>query len=160
MRVDEIRELIELVERSGIGELEVRRGWTSIRIAKQPTAAAATAGSLLPSPAPAAHAEASAASAASGHPAVETTAASDSGLVAIQSPMVGTFYGASSPTTRSYVEPGSRVTVGQVVCIVEAMKHMNEIESEIAGEIVEVLVENGQSVDFNQPLFMVRREAS
>ena len=84
----------------------------------------------------------------------------DDGLPAIRSPMVGTFYRAPTPEAQPFVEPGSRVSVGQVVCIVEAMKHMNEIESEIAGEIVETLVENGASVDFNQPLFKVRPHAS
>ena len=156
MRVDEIRELIELVERSGIGELELRRGWTSIRIAKQPAPGAACPGGIPVSPASVAVPQTSAAPAAGESAAAER----GDGLVAIRSPMVGTFYGAPSPTAPSFVEPGSRVTVGQVVCIVEAMKHMNEIESEIAGEIVEVLVESGQSVDFSQPLFKVRPPAS
>jgi acetyl-CoA carboxylase biotin carboxyl carrier protein len=160
MRVDELRELIELVERSGIGELELRRGWTTIRIAKQPSAP----GSLLPAapvspPAVAAAAPSAAEPAAVAGPA-PAAGTPDDGLPAIRSPMVGTFYGAPTPEAPPFVEPGSRVSVGQVVCIVEAMKHMNEIESEIAGEIVETLVENGASVDFNQPLFKVRPHTS
>ncbi|MBD3236824.1 MAG: acetyl-CoA carboxylase biotin carboxyl carrier protein, partial [Candidatus Eisenbacteria bacterium] len=78
------------------------------------------------------------------------------GVVVIASPMVGTFYRASTPTAEPFVKVGAPVTAGQVVCIVEAMKLMNEIEAEVSGTIVEVLVENGQPVEFNQPLFHVR----
>ncbi len=83
-------------------------------------------------------------------------AVDEAGLIAIRSPMVGTFYRAPSPTSPSYVEQNQRIEVGQVVCIVEAMKLMNEIESEVAGVIERILVQNGQPVEFNQPLFFVR----
>ncbi|MFH1144489.1 MAG: acetyl-CoA carboxylase biotin carboxyl carrier protein [Candidatus Eisenbacteria bacterium] len=150
MRVDRIRELIELLERSSIDELEIREWGRSIRLSKHargggPVAVGET-GPQKPL-GPAAHALV-------GEP--DEAADADAGLIAIRSPMVGTFFQAPSPAAPAYVEPGSRVSVGQVVCIVEAMKHMNEIESEVSGEVVRILVENGRSVDFNQPLFLVR----
>jgi acetyl-CoA carboxylase biotin carboxyl carrier protein len=82
----------------------------------------------------------------------------EEGLVAIRSPMVGTFYRAPNPAAPSYCEIGSTVGIGTVICIVEAMKLMNEIESEVAGTIERVLVENGKPVEFNQPLFLIRPE--
>ena len=152
MRADEIRELVELVERSGIVELEVRRLWSSIRIRK-----------LVPGgEAGSAAAPGVVAAAVAPHvvphrvPAGQAPAPAEEGLVQIRSPMVGTFYRASSPNAPPYVDPGKRVDVGQVVCIVEAMKLMNEIESEVSGEIIRILADNGQPVEFNQPLFLVR----
>jgi acetyl-CoA carboxylase biotin carboxyl carrier protein len=153
MRVDEIRELVELVERSQIDELEVRRWWGRVRIVKNsrglvypiepPRVAVAESPGPVPAP-------------TSPNPAPASPAATEAGLVPIVSPMVGTFYRASSPAAPSYVETGQRVEMGQVVCIVEAMKLMNEIESEVAGTIARILVENGQPVEFNQPLFLVK----
>jgi acetyl-CoA carboxylase biotin carboxyl carrier protein len=149
MRADEIRELVELVERSGIVELEVHRGRDSIRIRKPaPEDHLAAAAAAPPGP--------GATVAEPQRTAAQASGASEGGLLQIRSPMVGTFYRASSPDAKPYIESGSRVGVGQVVCIVEAMKLMNEIESEVAGEVVRVLVENGQPVEFNQPLFLVR----
>jgi acetyl-CoA carboxylase biotin carboxyl carrier protein len=151
MRADEIRELVELVERSGIVELEVHRGRDSIRIRKSDPQS--VPGVVAPEPpSPGVHAPAESQRAA----AARAPGVSEGGLLQIRSPMVGTFYRASSPDAKPYIESGSRVGVGQVVCIVEAMKLMNEIESEVAGEIVRVLVENGQPVEFNQPLYLVR----
>ena len=152
MRVDEIRRLIELVERSGIHELEVRRWWNKVRIVRSSRGAAPVTEPVPPShPAPVV-----APSATSSVPPEPTPPADEQGLVPIVSPMVGTFYGASSPSAPSYVEAGQRVEVGQVVCIVEAMKLMNEIESEVSGTVARVLLENGQPVEFNQPLFLVK----
>jgi acetyl-CoA carboxylase biotin carboxyl carrier protein len=152
MRVDEIGKLIELVERSQIDELEVRHWWGTVRIVKNsrgvvyPVEPLRHALAAAPTAAPA---EAPPAAAAPVHP-------DDANLVPVVSPMVGTFYRAPSPAAPSYVEAGTRVEVGQVVCIVEAMKLMNEIESEVAGTIARILVENGQPVEFNQPLFLVK----
>jgi acetyl-CoA carboxylase biotin carboxyl carrier protein len=147
MRVDEIGKLIDLVERSQIDELEVRHWWGAVRIVKN------SRGVVYPVE-PLRHAPATASTAA---PAAATPAPpDDANLVPVVSPMVGTFYRAPSPAAPSYVEAGSRVEVGQVVCIVEAMKLMNEIESEVAGTIARILVENGQPVEFNQPLFLVK----
>ena len=149
MRVDRIKELIELLEGSTLDELEIREWGRTIRIARVRPGAPAAPLEAAPSKAlgPAAHALV-------GEP--DEAADADAGLVAIRSPMVGTLFRAPSPGASTYVEPGSRVSIGQVVCIIEAMKHMNEIESEVSGEIVRVLVDNGRSVDFNQPLFLVK----
>lgn len=149
MKADEVRELVELVERSGIAELEVRRGWNAVRIRRLATRAESEAAhAIAPAPAPPAEPHRV--------PAGQAPAPAEEGLVQIRSPMVGTFYAAPTPSAPSYVAPGQRVNVGQVVCIIEAMKLMNEIESEVAGEVVRVLAENGQPVEFNQPLFLVR----
>jgi acetyl-CoA carboxylase biotin carboxyl carrier protein len=166
MRIDEIRRLIKLVEESQINELEVRSWWSRVRILKRSDAGAAgpmphlvtvqAPASIASAPSgkrDAAHATGEAAAGAAG-PAAD--AGEESGLSAVRSPMVGTFYCAPSPSSPPYVDVGQRVAVGQVVCIVEAMKLMNEIESEVAGTIAKVLVQNGMPVEFNQPLFLVR----
>lgn len=157
MRIEEIKKLIELVEQSGIGELEVRHWWSSIRILKNPRGDAQVVSLAAPSPSlpqgtsPAADRRQPADPDASFEADVARGA-----LAVIASPMVGTFYVASSSTAEPYVKVGSHVSAGQVVCIVEAMKLMNEIEAEVSGTIAKVLVENGQPVEFNQALFHVR----
>jgi acetyl-CoA carboxylase biotin carboxyl carrier protein len=168
MRVEEIRRLIKLVEESQINELEVRRWWTHVRIQKKYDNHRGAESTVIPvaAPAPVVSMPASAASrdaapapgpgpAASAAP-LTAGAVDEAGLVAIRSPMVGTFYRSPSPTSAAYVEQNQRIETGQVVCIVEAMKLMNEIESETAGVIERILVQNGQPVEFNQPLFLVR----
>jgi acetyl-CoA carboxylase biotin carboxyl carrier protein len=166
MRIDEIRRLIKLVEESQINELEVRSWWSRVRILKRsepaaggsiPHVVAVPAGASVPAPAGGRReASAPAAEPASGGAAPAADAADEAGLVAVRSPMVGTFYRAPSPSAPPYVDVGHHVTVGQVVCIVEAMKLMNEIESEVAGTISKILIQNGMPVEFNQPLFLVR----
>jgi len=151
MRADEIRELVELVERSGIVELEVRRLWSSIRIRK-----------LVPGgEAGSAAAPGVVAAAVAPHvvphrvPAGQAPAPAEEGLVQIRSPMVGTFYRASSPEAEPFVGVGSEVKPDSVLCIIEAMKVMNEIKAETSGRILEILVENGEPVEFGQPLFLL-----
>jgi acetyl-CoA carboxylase biotin carboxyl carrier protein len=145
-RLDELDQLIQLVQRTGIGELEVTAGGRTVRIAAHvgmaPTVAVSTG-----APAPAAPAM----------PAASGAAESAVGehLVAIVSPMVGTFYRAPAPDADPYVEMGDLVDVGQTVCIVEAMKLMNEIESEVKGRVVRILVENAQPVEYGQKLFLI-----
>jgi len=157
MRADEIRELVELVERSGIGELEIRRGWNWVRIAKTAAPREARTASERPAPPAAGSTAAEVPPASPTAPAAEAPgAAAEAGTVEIRSPMVGTFYRASAPDTDAFVQVGSRISAGQTVCIVEAMKLMNEIEAEVSGEIVAILVENAQPVEFNQPLFRVK----
>jgi acetyl-CoA carboxylase biotin carboxyl carrier protein len=139
----EIRQLIRLVQRTGIGELEVSSGGRTVRISAQGTASAVFPSPQVastPAPAPAA-------------PAATPEKADH--LKAITSPMVGTFYRAPAPDADPYVEVGTSVEVGQTVCIIEAMKLMNEIESEVKGRIVQILVENAQPVEFGQKLFLV-----
>jgi acetyl-CoA carboxylase biotin carboxyl carrier protein len=149
----ELRQLIRLVQRTGIGELELAAGGRSVRIS-------ANAGQVVvnesPAPLPrAGHAPAGAAAAAP--PAAEPAPAADPAAKykAIASPMVGTFYRAPAPDADPFIEVGDVVEVGQTVCIIEAMKLMNEIEAEMKGRVVQVLVENAQPVEFGQKLILV-----
>ncbi|MBN3854687.1 MULTISPECIES: acetyl-CoA carboxylase biotin carboxyl carrier protein [unclassified Paraburkholderia] len=154
MDLRKLKTLIDLVSESGISELEVTEGEGKVRIVKnappvyvQPTAAqfaAPMAG--MPAAAPAAAGEAAAPAAAA--PAVPQ------GHV-VTSPMVGTFYRAPSPGADPFVQVGDTVKEGQTLCIIEAMKLLNEIESDVAGVVKEILVENGQAVEYGQPLYVV-----
>ncbi|HEY0017828.1 MAG TPA: acetyl-CoA carboxylase biotin carboxyl carrier protein [Longimicrobium sp.] len=152
-----IRGLIDAVDDSGIDSLEIARGGTRIRINKTPppapVAAAAPALAAAPAPAPAAAPAAPAPSAAA--EAAAAPAAPASTLVEIKSPMVGTFYRAPAPEAPSYVEVGSRITRGQTLCILEAMKLMNELPAEVNGTVREICVENGEPVEYGQVLFRV-----
>ena len=154
MDLNEIKRLIQLVQKSGIGELEVTEGGRTIRISAAPVIAAPGPVQYIPAPAPAPVAPAPAAPAAAAAGAGVARAA-DAHLVPIVSPMVGTFYRAPAPDADPYVEPNSPVEIGQTVCIIEAMKLMNEIESESRGRIARILVENGQPVEYGQTLFLV-----
>jgi acetyl-CoA carboxylase biotin carboxyl carrier protein len=156
MRVEEIKRLIELVEESRIDELEVRRWWSTVRIAKLRRSDGRVVSEVIGASAPSAVAPAE--SRPETPPAVPAEEPQDD-LVPIASPMVGTFYTAPAPSSPAYVEIGSRVAVGQVVCIIEAMKLMNEIESEVAGTVAKIMVHNEQPVEFNQPLFLVKPDA-
>jgi acetyl-CoA carboxylase biotin carboxyl carrier protein len=150
MEMDKIRELIQLVQDSAIQEIELSQRGETIRITKAGTSVAPVANpvpssSAAPPPAPAA-AEVPA-PAASPEPAT--------GFKEIVSPIVGTFYAAASPESAPFVEVGQRVGAGDVLCIVEAMKVMNEIEAEFSGTVREICLENGQPVEFGQVLFRV-----
>ena len=145
----EIRQLIRLVQRTGIGELEVSSGQRTVRIAAQAHVAVGTG--LPPAvavPAPTVERPAAVQAFSSAPKPAENAAV-------IESPMVGTFYRAPAPDADPYVEVGDMVEVGQTVCIVEAMKLMNEIESEFRGRVVKILVENAQPVEFGQKLFLI-----
>jgi len=165
-KLSEIKELIKLVDQTSIQELEIENEGTRLSIRKpnisEPAAhIAAQAQAPIAYPQVVAVPQAAAPSAAVQAPAAAAPAqpaeqADDSSLHKIVSPMVGTFYAAPSPGAAPYVTKGSQVTEKTIVCIVEAMKLMNEIEAEVAGEIVEVLVQNGQLVEFGQPLFLVK----
>ncbi len=149
MDLRKLKKLIDLVQESGISELEVTEGEEKVRIAKQ-FAAAPVAHHVIAAPAPVAAAPAAAAPA--------PTAASEPALPAghiVKSPMVGTFYRASSPDAKAFAEVGDSVKEGQTLCIVEAMKLLNEIESDATGVIKAILVENGQPVEFGEPLFVI-----
>lgn len=148
MDIRKIKKLIELLEESDIGELEIKEGEESVRISRNMgttvvTAAPAVAAPVAAAPvaaAPAA-AEAPAAPAISGH--------------TVNSPMVGTFYGAPSPSSPAFVTVGQSVKQGDVICIVEAMKMMNQIEADKSGVIEAILVEDGEPVEFDQPLVTI-----
>jgi len=150
MDIRKVKKLIELLEESGIDELEIKEGEESVRISrhsKQP----AYAPQPMYAPAPVAAPVAAAAPAVEAAPAA---AAKLNGTVA-RSPMVGTFYRAASPTSGNFVEIGQTVKKGDILCIVEAMKMMNHIEAEASGVIESILVENGQPVEYDQPLFTI-----
>ena len=148
MDLRKLKKLIDLVQESGISELEVTEGEEKVRIAKQQVAA------------PVAHhvVAAPAAVAAAPTAAPAAAASSESALPAghiVKSPMVGTFYRASSPEAGAFVQVGDSVKEGQTLCIIEAMKLLNEIESDASGVIKAILVENGQPVEFGEPLFVI-----
>ncbi|MBU0982889.1 MAG: acetyl-CoA carboxylase biotin carboxyl carrier protein [candidate division Zixibacteria bacterium] len=153
-----IQKLIRLVEDSNIASLEVSRWGQKIKIQAKGEAHSNGHGSVVGAAPAVAAPVASAAPAPSSPAPVEAAAPSadtSSNLVEIKSPMVGTFYAAPAPDADPYVSMNERITVGQVVCIVEAMKLMNEIESEVSGRVAEILAENGKPVEFGQVLYRI-----
>lgn len=150
MDIRKVKKLIELLEESGIAEIEISEGEESVRISRYPPGAAVAPAAMpavtamAPAPAPV-HA---AASAAPGAPATNP----DNVMTA---PMVGTFYSAAAPGAKPFVQVGSEVKTGDVLCIIEAMKMMNQIESEKEGRIASILARDGEPVEFGQPLFVV-----
>lgn len=163
-KLNEIKELIELLDKTSVHELEIENEGTRLCIRKpgkselvhvQPTVLSAAAQTLAPVQAAPIAVDNGQAEAAGQH---AESAAADANLHKIVSPMVGTFYRASSPDANPYVNVGDKVGVKTTVCIIEAMKLMNELEAEVKGEIVDILVENGQLVEFGQPLFLVKPE--
>ncbi len=153
MDIRKIKKLIELLEESNIEELEIREGEESVRISRGSKVIAAPAPAYMapPPPMPAAPAVAPAPAPA---PAAETAPAVDLGHT-VRSPMVGTFYRSPNPGAATFVEVGSKVNVGDVICIVEAMKMMNQIEADKSGVIEAILVEDGEPVEFDQPLVTI-----
>jgi len=149
MDIRKVKKLIELLEESGIDELEIREGEESVRISRHSNKAMAAQPYYAPAPAPA-----SAPAAPVATEAAAPAAAKLNGHV-VRSPMVGTFYRAASPTSANFAEVGQSVKKGDILCIVEAMKMMNHIEAEASGVIEQILVENGQPVEYDQPLFTI-----
>ena len=159
MDIRKVKKLIELLEESGVAEIEIKEGEESVRISRHPTGAAAmhmmpshTMMHYAPPPAGAAPAAAAPAAPAQAAPAPAATQNPDQVVTA---PMVGTFYASPAPGAKAFVDIGSEVKPGDVLCIIEAMKMMNQIESDKAGKIVSVLVKNGDPVEFGQPLFVI-----
>ena len=151
MDIRKVKKLIELLEESDIAEIEIHEGEESVRISRnssvvQSMFAAPAAVAAAPLAAPAAAPAASVAAPA--------RAAEPEGHL-IRSPMVGTFYRAPSPGAKPFVEEGQAVSSGETLCIIEAMKILNQIESDKSGKVVEILVENGQPVEYNEPLFRI-----
>lgn len=153
MDIEKVRELVKLVEDSGIEELEVSNEETTIRIQKSApvTMAAASLAPAIQVPAPAPAVETGPAAEASA-PAADPTRAK---WKEVRSPIVGTFYRAPAPTSPNFAEVGDHVAVGQTLCIIEAMKVMNEIEAEFSGTIREIFVENGNPVEAEAVMFLV-----
>lgn len=150
MDLRKLKKLIDLVEESGISELELTEGEEKVRISR----------ALMHSAAPTTHYVPAPASVANNTPSVQAPASSEPVADAeeghiVKSPMVGTFYRSSSPDAKSFVDVGSKVEVGETLCIIEAMKLLNEIESDHAGVITKILVENGQPVEYGEPLFVI-----
>lgn len=150
MDIRKVKKLIELLEESGIAEIEIHEGEESVRISRN-SAGVAAAPVAIAAPAPVAAAPAPAAAPAAADTAAEETI---DGHV-LNSPMVGSFYRAPSPGAASFVDVGSKVSVGDTLCIIEAMKLLNQIEADKGGTIKAILVENGQPVEYNQPLFVI-----
>ncbi len=161
MNEGKLRKLIELLQNSDINEIEVESSFwrgTRVRLSRGPTAVVAAPVQAAPAPAPAAPtpAEIPAESAPAEVPAEVPAETGNDGLHEVLSPMVGTFYRSASPEAEPFVAEGTRVDNGQTVCIIEAMKIMNEIPADIAGEIVEILVDNAQPVEYYQPILKIR----
>jgi acetyl-CoA carboxylase biotin carboxyl carrier protein len=148
MDIRKVKKLIELLEESGISELEISEGEESVRISRHPrTAMQMPMAAAMPM------------TAAPLAPATPATAAGEhkprNDDNTVTSPMVGTYYSASAPGAKSFVEIGSEIKVGQILCIIEAMKMMNQIESDKAGRVTAILAKNGEPVEFGQPLFII-----
>ncbi len=148
MDIRKVKKLIELLEESGIAEIEIREGEESVRISRQQQGAMIMAQpnymqmpAPVAAPAPAAVASAPVVSEPQGHQ--------------VKSPMVGTFYRASAPGAKPFVEVGDTISVGATICIIEAMKMLNQIEADVSGKVTAILIENGQPVEFGQPLFLI-----
>ena len=152
MDIRKVKKLIELVEESGIAELEISEGEESVRISRYPDGGAVSYAPPPPPPPPVpsaagALAEAGGAATAPSEPPARG--------VEVTAPMVGTFYSSPSPGAKPFVEIGTEVGPGDTLCIIEAMKMMNQIESEVSGRIVSILAEDGNPVEFGQPLFII-----
>ncbi|MDH3387145.1 MAG: acetyl-CoA carboxylase biotin carboxyl carrier protein [Gammaproteobacteria bacterium] len=148
MDIRKIKKLIELLEESGIAEIEIKEGEESVRISRQGSAIMQTVA------APAIAGAASSAEAQSALAGAADSPEAESGHQ-VKSPMVGTFYAAASPTSGPFVTQGQQVNVGDTLCIIEAMKMMNQIEADKAGVVRSILVENGSPVEFDQVLFII-----
>jgi acetyl-CoA carboxylase biotin carboxyl carrier protein len=155
MDIRKVKKLIELLEESGIAEIEIKEGEEAVRISRMPTGGVVTHVQptiMAAPPAPVAPPVAAPAATAGGPPAAAARRPNEHVVAA---PMVGTFYGAPSPGAKPFVEIGSEVKEGQVLCIIEAMKMMNQIESDKAGKITAIMATNGDPVEFGQPLFVI-----
>jgi acetyl-CoA carboxylase biotin carboxyl carrier protein len=150
MNIKEIKEILELIKGSDVSELEVVRGENVIKVRRGPVPASAP-----PVPVTVAAAPAAAPGPQAGAAPAPKEAAPKSNVKEIVSPIVGTFYRAPAPDASPFVEVGTRVTKGQVLCIIEAMKIMNQIESDVSGTVAAILVENAQPVAYGQPLFHI-----
>jgi acetyl-CoA carboxylase biotin carboxyl carrier protein len=160
MDIRKVKKLIELLEESGIAEIEISEGEESVRISRYPAGGASPAPVVHYAPAPmapmaAAPVAAPMAAPAAAAPAAAAPAAAGKADHTVTAPMVGTFYSAATPGAKSFVDIGSEVNVGDTLCIIEAMKMMNQIESDKAGRVTAVLVKNGDPVEFGQPLFII-----
>ncbi len=149
-----LKRIVEIMNQNDLAEIEIEEEGKRLRLRKQEGAAVVAPVAPPPAPAPAPAAAANPAAAEAAPAAAEV----GEGLHTITAPMVGTFYRAPAPEADAYVEVGKRINPESVVCILEAMKVMNEIKSECSGEIVKILVQNGEAVEYDQPLFLVKTD--
>jgi acetyl-CoA carboxylase biotin carboxyl carrier protein len=155
MDIRKVKKLIELLEESGIAEIEISEGEESVRISRYPQGAANAAPVVHYAPAPMAPMAAAPIAAPAAAPAAPAPAPVSKADHTVTAPMVGTFYSAATPGAKAFVDIGSEVNVGDTLCIIEAMKMMNQIESDKAGRVTAILVKNGDPVEFGQPLFII-----
>jgi acetyl-CoA carboxylase biotin carboxyl carrier protein len=151
MDLRKLKKLIDLVQESGIGEIEITEGEEKVRISRQGPAGPV----MMAAPAPMQHFSTGGPGAGIPEAAPAAAPPAEPKGHTLKSPMVGTFYRAPSPGAPSFVEVGQTVSKGQTLCIIEAMKLLNEIESDVAGTVKAILVENGQPVEYGQPLFLI-----
>ena len=157
MNLDDVREILALMRENGLSEFEIEREGLKLRLRKDgPGGAVAAAPAIVVAGVPAGPVAAMPAPVAAVEPAPGASGASEVELAVVKSPIVGTFYRSSEPGAASFVDIGATVRKGQVLCIIEAMKLMNEIDSEFDGEIVNIYVENGQPVQYGERLFAIR----
>ena len=149
MDIRKVKKLIELLDESGIAEIEISEGEESVRISRYPKPGAYAPAPMQYAPSPVAAAPVAAVAPAAAAPAVNKNDHT------VTAPMVGTFYSASSPGAKPFVEIGSEVNVGDTLCIIEAMKMMNQIESDKAGRVTAVMAKNGEPVEFGQALYII-----
>jgi acetyl-CoA carboxylase biotin carboxyl carrier protein len=152
--IRKVKKLIELLEESGISEIEISEGEESVRISRYPKPGTVSVQTMA-APAPAAAAAPPAALPANGDGVVAAAPAASARGQQVTAPMVGTFYSGPAPGAKPFVEIGTEVKAGDTLCVIEAMKMMNQIESEISGTVVSILVENGSPVEFGQALFII-----
>ena len=155
MDIRKVKKLIELLEESGIAEIEIKEGEEAVRISRMPTGGFMThmQAPMMQAPVATIAAPAAAAPAASAAPAAPAARHANEHVVA--APMVGTFYASATPGAKPFIEIGSEVKEGQVLCIIEAMKMMNQIESDKSGKVTAIMATNGDPVEFGQPLFVI-----
>lgn len=154
MDIRKVKKLIELIEESGIAEIEIKEGEESVRISRYPQGQAAPMIMQAPVLPTATASEPAPATAPAATEQADTASSIPEGHI-VSSPMVGSFYRSSSPGTPPFVETGKKVSMGDTLCIIEAMKMFNQIEADMAGTISAILVENGEPVEYGQPLFVI-----
>jgi acetyl-CoA carboxylase biotin carboxyl carrier protein len=159
MDIRKVKKLIELLDESGIAEIEITEGEEAVRISRYPTGAAAAPAPAYAPPPPAAPAS-QASTPASAQPSEPASAPPEEDGFQIKAPMVGTYYSASSPGAAAYVQVGDRVSEGDTLCIIEAMKMMNQIEADVSGVIKSIRVQNGEPVEYGQTLFVIDQRTS
>jgi acetyl-CoA carboxylase biotin carboxyl carrier protein len=157
MDLRKVKKLIELLEESNLSELEIKEGEEVVRLSRFP-ATGASAPQMVVAPQPVAPAPVAAPAAPAASAAAPAAASAEAGLppgTVVRSPMVGTFYAASSPGAEAFVKVGQQVKVGDPLGVIEAMKMFNQIEAEVAGTVLAIVAENGQAVEFDEPLFVI-----